>query len=61
MLIDREALFEVRKYADVEAQRCAKPRSTGYNYSGESIMHIWKGAPSYAMLVQESEESEESD
>jgi len=61
VLMDRDALFEITKYADVEAQRCAKPRSTGYNYSGESIMHIWKGAPSYAMLVKESEESEESD
>ncbi len=53
VLMDRDALFEITKYADVEAQRCAKPRSTGYNYSGESIMHIWKGAPSYAMLVKE--------
>ena len=54
VLIDREALREVVKYADVESMRCANERATGYNYQGESIMAIWAGAPSYAMLVKEA-------
>lgn len=51
VMIDRDALIEVVKYADVESQRCANERATGYNYQGESIMAIWRGANSYAMLV----------
>lgn len=54
VLIDRDALREVIKYADVESMRCANERATGYNYQGESIMVIWAGAPSYAMLVDPS-------
>jgi len=54
VLIDRDALREVVKYADVESMRCANERATGYNYQGESIMVIWAGAPSYAMLVDPS-------
>lgn len=54
VLIDRDALREVVKYADVESMRCANERATGYNYQGESIMVIWAGAPSYAMLVKPS-------
>jgi hypothetical protein len=54
VLIDRDALREVIKYADVESMRCPNERATGYNYQGESIMAIWAGAPSYAMLVDPS-------
>lgn len=54
VMIDRDALREVVKYADVESMRCANERATGYNYQGESIMVIWAGAPSYAMLVDPS-------
>lgn len=54
VLIDRDAFREVVKYADVESQRCTNERATGYNYQGESIMVIWAGAPSYAMLVDPS-------
>ena len=54
ILIDRDALREVIKYADVESMRSANERATGYNYQGESIMAIWAGAPSYAMLIKSS-------
>lgn len=52
VLIDRDAMREVIKYADVESHRCTNERATGYSYQGESIMAIWKGAPAYAMLVK---------
>jgi hypothetical protein len=52
VLIDRDAMREVIKYADVESHRCVNERATGYSYQGESIMAIWRGAPSYAMLVK---------
>lgn len=50
VLMDRDALVEVTKWADVEGQRCAKARLTGYNWAGESIYSIWRGANAYAML-----------
>ena len=56
VLIDRDAMREVVKYADVEPMRCANERATGYNFQGESIMAIWRGAPSYALLADVPEE-----
>jgi hypothetical protein len=54
VMMDRDAMREVIKYADVESSRCTNERATGYNYQGESVMYIWKGAPSYALLVKEA-------
>lgn len=50
VLIDRDAFVEVVKWADMEGQRCAKQRLMGYNYAGESVLSIWRGVNSYAML-----------
>lgn len=50
VLIDRDAFVEVTKWADMEPQRCAKLRLWGYNFAGESIMSIWRGVNSYAMV-----------
>ena len=52
VLLDRDALVEVTKWADVEGQRCAKNRLTGYNWAGESIYSIWRGANAFAMLFK---------
>lgn len=51
VLIDRDAFVEVVKWADMEGQRCAKLRLTGYNFAGESILSIWRGVNSYAMVA----------
>ena len=50
VLIDRDAFVEVVKWNDMEGQRCAKLRLTGYNFAGESILSIWRGVNSYAMV-----------
>lgn len=50
VLIDRDAFIENVKYADSESMRCAKERATGTNFQGESIMSIWRGVNSYAMV-----------
>lgn len=50
VLIDRDAFVEVVKNATVEGQRCAKARLTGYNWQGESILSIWRGVNSYALV-----------
>jgi len=52
VLIDRDAFVEVVKYANVEGQRCAKERLTGYSWRGESIFSIWRGVNAYAMVFQ---------
>lgn len=51
VLIDREVPSEHVVYSDIESQRCAKQRLTGYSAQGESILGMWRGAPSYAMLL----------
>ena len=56
VLIDRDAFVEVVKRADVEGQRCAKQRLTGYNWQGESILSIWRGVNSYALVFPVSGE-----
>ena len=45
VLIDRDAFIENVKYADAESMRCA-------NWQGESILSIWRGVNSYAMLFR---------
>lgn len=55
VLIDRDAFVEVVKWADMEGQRCAKARLTGYNFAGESILSIWRGVDSYAMVFPVTE------
>lgn len=52
VLIDRDAFIENVKYADAESMRCAKERATGTNWQGESILSIWRGVNSYAMLFR---------
>ena len=54
VLIDRDAFVEVVKYADMEGQRCAKDRLIGYNWQGESIISIWRGANAYALVFPSS-------
>ena len=54
VLIDRDAFVEVTKYADMEGQRCAKDRLIGYNWQGESIISIWRGANAYALVFPSS-------
>lgn len=50
LLDGSDSVFEVVKWADMEGQRCSKLRLTGYSYQGESILSIWRGANSYAMV-----------
>lgn len=49
VLIDRDSLTEHLRYADVEAQRCASQRLTGYSFQSESTLSIYRGAPAYAL------------
>lgn len=50
VLIDRDAFIENVKWENAESMRCAKERATGTNWQGESILSIWKGVNSYAMV-----------
>lgn len=50
VLLDRDALVEVVKWANVEGQRCAKKRLTGYNFAGEMVLSVWRGANAYAII-----------
>lgn len=52
VLLDRSGMREIVKRNDMEPDRCVNLRSTGYSYQGESILAIWRGAPSYALLVK---------
>lgn len=49
--IDRDSLSENVLWDNVEGQRCAKQRSTNYNYAGASTLSIYRGNPAYALLV----------
>lgn len=51
VLVDRDAFVEVVKWADMEGQRCSAKRLTGYSFQGESILSIWRGVNSYAMVA----------
>lgn len=50
VLIDRDAFIENVKWENAESMRCAKERATGTNWQGESILSIWRGVNSYAMV-----------
>ena len=56
VLIDRDAFIENVKYADAESFRCTKERALGTNFQGESILSIWRGVNSYAMLFRSAGE-----
>lgn len=49
--IDRDSLSENVLWENVEGQRCAKQRSTNYNYAGASTLSVYRGNPAYALLV----------
>lgn len=50
VLIDRDAFIENVKWENSESMRCAKERATGTNWQGESVLSIWRGVNSYAMV-----------
>ena len=50
VLVDRDAFVEVVKWGDTEGQRCSAKRLVGYSFQGESILSIWRGVDSYAMV-----------
>lgn len=49
--IDRDSLSENVLWENTEGQRCAKQRSTNYNYAGASTLSVYRGNPAYALLV----------
>ena len=51
VLMDRDAMVNIVKNYSVEGMRCAKERSTGYNWRAEEIFSIWRGVDAYAMLA----------
>lgn len=51
LLLDKDALYEIWKWADSEGQRCSKQRLTGYSFRGEATLAVWKGVNTYALLV----------
>ena len=54
VLLDRDSLTDGLIWEDVESQRCAKQRMTGYNLGGASAMSVYRGNPAYALLTRES-------
>jgi len=51
VLIDPETFREDMLNADVESERCAKKRLTGYSYRGESILYADRSVPAYAITL----------
>ena len=51
VIIDKDSCTEALSWEDVESQRCAKPRLTGYNFGGASAMGIYRGNPACAIIV----------
>lgn len=49
VLLDRDSLTEAIQWADTEAQRCVKLRSTNYSMAGASALSVYRGNPAYAM------------
>ena len=56
VLIDKDSCTEAINWEDVESQRCAKERLTGYNFGGASAMSIYRGNPACAFLTEVSSE-----
>ena len=51
VLIDKDSCTEMIAWEDVESQRCAKERLTGYNFGGASAMSIYRGNPACAFIT----------
>lgn len=51
VLIDKDSCTEMIAWEDVESQRCAKERLTGYNFGGASAMAIYRGNPACAFIT----------
>lgn len=51
VLIDKDSCTEMISWEDVESQRCAKERLTGYNFGGASAMSIYRGNPACAFIA----------
>ena len=51
VLIDKDSCTEAVSWEDVESQRCAKERLTGYNFGGASAMGIYRGNPACAFIA----------
>ena len=51
VLIDRDSCTEAIQFDDVESQRCAKERLTGWNWAGSEAMAIYRGNPACAFIV----------
>ena len=51
VLIDKDSCTEAIAWEDVESQRCAKERLTGYNFGGASAMAIYRGNPACAFIA----------
>lgn len=49
-MIDKDALKDFVRFADMESDRCTKGRLTGYNYQGENTYAIYRGLNAYALL-----------
>lgn len=51
VILDKDACNEFITQQTLEASRCAKARSTGYNWQGEETFSVFKGVPSYCGLI----------
>lgn len=51
VLLDRDSATMATAFDDVESQRCAKERLTGYNWSGSVAMSIYRGNPACAFIA----------
>lgn len=52
VLLDKDSCTEMISWEDVESQRCAKERLTGYNFGGASAVSIYRGNPACAFLAK---------
>lgn len=51
VLLDKDSATMATAFDDVESQRCAKERLTGYNWSGSIAMSIYRGNPACAFIA----------
>ena len=52
VMLDKDAAWRIRKFANIEGERCSHQRMYGYSARGEEDLAIWHGVPSYAMIVK---------
>lgn len=57
IVLDRDACNEFITQETIEAFRCTKARSTGYNYQGEEAFSVFTGVPSFCALIKVPYES----